>query len=480
MRSIAGKITLGYYLLAAVVLAVVAVTVLELHGLERKVTAGERVARFLNATLEVRRFEKNYLLYGEPTELEEGLAYLAEARGLLAAHGADFLAVTTPAALATLRQDLASYDAMVQAAADTLPLPEPRAETLRAVGKRIVTAAERMAADERRLLQHALTRSRGFLLVAVLLLVGVGVLLGSALSQRVVRPLKELESSMTAVAAGARGPIHLHADDREIRSLQDAFNRMLAELAAQQGHLVRSQKLAALGTLLSGVAHELNNPLSNISTSIQILIEELDETDRERLRETLVLVDEQTERARHIVRTLLEFARERGFRRERLAVHGLIDDTLRFLRGEIPRGVALVVDVPQGLAVLGDKPRLQQALLNLIKNAAEAAGHGGTITVRALHPAREGRDVARCQDIQRCVDIEVGDSGPGIAPDILPRLFDPFFTTKAVGKGSGLGLAIVHEIAEEHDGCVGVESAPGRGTTFFLRLPVAIESGDVA
>jgi signal transduction histidine kinase len=144
------------------------------------------------------------------------------------------------------------------------------------------------------------------------------------------------------------------------------------------------------------------------------------------------------------------------------------------------------MEIPAEIAITADKQRIQQAFLNLIKNALDAiAESGGEVTICACrHSAIEkGADDdmgiynylkyrGKCTLEEDTVDIEVHDTGPGIPADQLPKIFDPFFTTKDVGKGSGLGLFIVHEIVEEHDGCIAVDSEPGKGTTFLIRLPV--------
>jgi len=272
---------------------------------------------------------------------------------------------------------------------------------------------------------------------------------------------------------------------------------MLRELELRQRHLVQSEKLASLGTLLSGVAHELNNPLSNISSSNQILLEELQEArekdrpsplplDQEFAVDLLTQINDQTDRARNIVRSLLDFSRDKDFKTQNLPLRPLFEETVRFVKGQVPANTTVRIDVPDDLAITVDKQRIQQAFLNLIKNALDAVGEGGgmvTVTAR-YHSAidKVGDDDTgiynylkyrgKCTLEEDTVDIEVHDSGSGIPAEALPRIFDPFFTTKDVGKGSGLGLFIVHEIIEEHDGCIAVDSEPGKGTSFLIRLPV--------
>ncbi|MDD5330967.1 MAG: ATP-binding protein, partial [Sulfuricella sp.] len=271
-------------------------------------------------------------------------------------------------------------------------------------------------------------------------------------------------------------------------SITHAFNRMIGELELRQKRLLRSEKLASLGTMLAGVAHELNNPLSNISLSCQIMLEEVGENEPERKKELLEQIDEQTERARKIVRALLDFARDRPVKREKVAVAALFDEVVLFLKGETPPGVTIATDIPAGLALHADRQRLEQAFLNLIKNALEAIGSSGEIQVRAAghrltkenFVAAQGHDtrfLGKCYPGAEAIDIEIRDSGPGIPADVLPRVFDPFFTTKDVGRGMGLGLFIVYEIIEEYNGCISVDSEPGRGTVFHIRLPLEDGAG---
>ncbi len=283
---------------------------------------------------------------------------------------------------------------------------------------------------------------------------------------------------MRAVAAGRLTQLEMKAEDREIVSLTQAFNHVLRELEVRQGQLVRSEKLAALGTLLSGVAHELNNPLSNIGTSCQILAEEVGAGGTAFQKELIEQIDTETWRARHIVRSLLDYARDREFKHEPVPLAVLVDDTLRLMRGRITNQAIVSVDIPADLAVPGDRQRLQQVLINLISNALaaihDAPGKIGISAQRTVEHDTCGTLVfgQRVRQGESVVEITVRDNGQGIPADILPRIFDPFFTTKDVGHGVGLGLFIVFEIIEEHGGCIAVDSEVNRGTVFRIRLPV--------
>ncbi|HTZ17741.1 MAG TPA: ATP-binding protein [Dissulfurispiraceae bacterium] len=337
-----------------------------------------------------------------------------------------------------------------------------------------------MSKTERERVHSLLDYSRVVLTVAIVMLSLAGVVVGQIISRIVVRPLKEIEKSMEAIAAGGRESIDIKSKDREIISLTGAFDHMLRELEMRQRHLIQSEKLASLGTLMAGIAHELNNPLSNISTSSQILSEELEEADIEFKKEMLLQIETQTERARNIVRTLLDFSREKEFKREPVPLKNLIQETLNFIKGQIPARVSISLDVADDIVVFADKQRIQQALLNLIKNAVEAIAEEGSVHVQATRhfPDTEKSDDyvqmldnSRCKSYGNDVYIMIRDTGSGIPSEILPRVMDPFFTTKDVGKGSGLGLSIVHEIIDENDGCIRMSSEQGKGTTFIVRLP---------
>lgn len=359
-------------------------------------------------------------------------------------------------------------------------------DMIRKIGKDITTISEELSKTERLSLQSNLERSRRILILSIITLVVLGIAIGQVLSKMVVKPLKSLEESMGVIAEGKLERVAIDSKDREIVSLTAAFNKMLRELELHERHLIQSEKLASLGTLLSGVAHELNNPLSNISSSAQILAEEIEGDDMEHKCELVSQINEQTDRARNIVRSLLEFSRTKEFKKEQLSLRRLIDETIQFVRGEIPTRVEIKVSVPDELTIFADKQRIQQVFLNLIKNAIEAIGQEeGIVSIhadrsRAIDKVEESNPEiynylkyrGKCTLEDDTVDIEIRDTGPGIYQEILPKIFDPFFTTKDVGKGSGLGLFIVHEIIEEHDGCIAVDSKPGKGTTFLIRLPV--------
>jgi signal transduction histidine kinase len=480
--SLGRKITLGYYAVALLITGMAALTFIELASIEEKVSLGERTSELLETTLEIRRFERNYFLHRQPADYEENRRHVAHAWILLDDNRADFAEVGSPETLSRFQALLSVYGERMTAYATAAMRNGSVAAAendVRATGKDIVAIAANMAVTEKNVVRSALTVFRGILVAAIAGLAILILIMSRAIARRIVGPLETMETNVDAVRGGKTGLLRAPTGDREIVAITDAFNHMLQELELRQKHLLHAEKLASMGTMLSGVAHELNNPLSNISTSCQILLEEWESADAATRNTLLAQIDGQCERARSIVSTLLDFSRSRDFCRERVLLRPLLEQTLGFVRGEMPVHVAVTCTVADDIVVAGDAQRLQQAFLNLIRNAVQAVPEQGqvSITATALHinsnAERDQLPFPGCHLDGAVVDVAIADNGPGIAADVLPRIFDPFFTTKDVGQGMGLGLFITHAIIEEHDGCIGVTSGPGAGTTFHIRLPAA-------
>ena len=231
--------------------------------------------------------------------------------------------------------------------------------------------------------------------------------------------------------------------------------------------LLQAEKLAALGQTISGVAHELNNPLATILTWAERLSQRPSNEIDEKTRRGLETILSESERAARIVRNLLTFARKRQSTRAMVDLNHVVRDTLS-LRSYEQRitNISIVDALAAGLPqVLADAHQVQQVLLNLIINAEQAmltANGRGTLVVRSWH------DVDR-----EAVILEINDDGPGIAEDVQTKIFDPFFTTKEVGKGTGLGLTVAYAIVQEHGGRLRIASKPGGGASFFVELPVS-------
>jgi two-component system NtrC family sensor kinase len=238
----------------------------------------------------------------------------------------------------------------------------------------------------------------------------------------------------------------------EFGDLARQFNAMTSSLKEHQAKLVQSEKLAGIGRLAAGVAHEINNPLAVILGYVRILRK----TAQGSLDEDLAVVEEETLRSREIVRGLLELSRPTVVESEDVDVRALCDEAVARLR-DAKKLDAVDVEVEGSARVEGTSAKLRQVLMNLVQNGAEAAGYGGRVRVQI--DQRDGG-----------ANIAVGDSGPGLAPEALSKLFEPFFTTKPTG--TGLGLAVSQGIVRAHGGELTVEPSELGGARFVVRLPL--------
>ena len=313
----------------------------------------------------------------------------------------------------------------------------------------------------------------------------------------VYTPLRDLESGARRLAAGdLEREIPVRSDD-EFGQVARAFNAMTAalresqaglrdaahtleqkveertrQLRAAEAEAVQHEKLAAVGLLAAGVAHEINNPLTGVLTFSHLLRQKMPDGSQD--AEDLDLVIRETKRCASIVRRLLDFARQKTPETRRSNLNALVEDVARFIERPVRlHNATISIDLdPQLPEVWVDENQIKQVLMNLLVNAQHATEHGGSIAIRtgrapepvAMEPGADPVDM---------VEVSVVDTGCGIPQADLQRIFDPFFTSKEVGRGTGLGLSVSHGIVTAHGGTIKVESEVGKGSTFRVYLPVA-------
>jgi two-component system NtrC family sensor kinase len=315
-----------------------------------------------------------------------------------------------------------------------------------------------------------------------------GALVGFA-RRRVVQPVAAILEGTRRIARDQLDH-EIHVKDRgELGVLAESFNEMTRALRSVEGDLkalnvdleqkvedrtadlrraqvalVQTEKLSSLGQLSASIAHEINNPLAGILTFAKLVTRELetavpDLAVRAKLTRNLALVEREAGRCSAIVRNLLDFARERPLKLEPVDANQAVEESLQLVGHKLEiTGFKLDCRLRTLPNVRADFGELRQAVVNLALNGMEAMGQGGTLLVET-----------RTTDGGRTVEIAVEDSGPGISPENLRKIFDPFFTTKE--KGTGLGLSVVYGIVQRHGGRIDVESAPGHGARFVIRLP---------
>ncbi len=250
--------------------------------------------------------------------------------------------------------------------------------------------------------------------------------------------------------------------ERKLQKTLAQLQKANEQLKASEEQLIQSAKMAAVGQLVSGVAHEVNNPLMAIAGYTEIMLKK---TDDESTKKRLQRVYDETNRAIAIVRNLLSFARKREVEKVPVSVNECIESVINLRVYEMSlENIEIETDMGPDLPdVMADSQQLQQVFLNMLINAEQAikkTGYSGKVSIRT---ERAGENIL----------IVFADDGPGIPEEIQDRVFEPFFTTKGVGEGTGLGLSICYGIIEDHGGKITVESKEGEGTTFTIELPVA-------
>lgn len=307
----------------------------------------------------------------------------------------------------------------------------------------------------------------GVFLVTVLVTGVVTIVLLWLITKLMLRPIgRVIAMSQRVISGDLSARVHIRQRG-EMGMLLQAIDEMADAVAQREEKLKavarqqlgRSEKLASIGRLAAGIAHEVNNPLTGVLTFAHLLRDK--HVDNEQDRSDLDLIIRETTRVRDIVRGLLDFARESPSRRQPLDINVAVRQMLALLRGQKEfKGVRIVEELGDPLPkVNGDQNQLQQVLLNLALNACEAMPSGGALTIRTI--------VGNGQ-----VMVEVADTGSGICKEHLDMIFDPFFTTKPVGKGTGLGLSVSYGIIQQHGGTIEVASEEGKGSTFTIVLPI--------
>ncbi len=273
-------------------------------------------------------------------------------------------------------------------------------------------------------------------------------------------------NSMTTALRNSRAELRDWA-----RTLEQKVETRTQELRRAQAQTIRGEKLASVGLLASGVAHELNNPLTGILTFSHLLRQKMPENSRD--AEDLDLVIRETKRCAAIIKRLLDFAREKQPEKKFNDINQIIEDTVRIVeRPAHLRDIAITMDLDRTLPLIWiDADQIKQVIMNMIVNAQQAVEEKGSIAI-ITRRAAEPRPSAQSAEPIPMVEISIIDTGCGIPENNLRRIFDPFFTSKDVGKGTGLGLSVSHGIVEAHGGDIEVQSKVGEGSTFSVFLPL--------
>ena len=445
----------------------------------------EQKQRFLEITndftleiVQARRFEKNFFLYG--TNLNDALENVYHAREILKRNEGkikNILGDTHSIILANIDQYNKLLDRLAtMEESDTIRPDQIRVKKeielgLRKNGSELVSIAQDLMKREREAVSQILSRSRTIHIYSLIFLLIFLAIIASFLSSRFLGNINRFSGYAQRIASGDFTPItpvSRYCD--EFTNLAIAINQMILELENQEAVLVQSHKMRAVGTLTAGVAHELNNPLNNITLTAHMLLEDYEDLEDDERRDMVTDIINESGRSKKIISNLLDFARESSSQMESLDLTELLKDTVALASNQIKlSGIKIAFETTGNLPrVHGDDQQLRQVFLNLLLNAVDASSKGDRIQILIL-PA----------DNPRYVAVKVIDTGTGIPEHILMSIFDPFFTTKEKGKGTGLGLSVSQGIVGKHGGRIRVASKEGEGTTFTVTLPITTISAQI-
>lgn len=481
MPSLRGKILTAYGFSKAIMLVFAAVVFVDLHYLLTQIESGESVNTFREASHDMRREEKNLFLYQGTENLQQLLRTVGVAESAVNDNRGTFERIASESELARVGNLLEQYRTLISVYAGSGgPANAAQEKAIRNAGQELSSLADTFSHRERVVLAQAVQISGQTLLVAFIAVLVLGIAGALFLVRVVARPLRDLEIQLDRLADGKAQHLELPSQDNEIRSFVNHANSMLERLRWHQKQMRRQEKAAALGVLVSGVAHELNNPLSNISTSVQLLLEDVTPADSELRRQWLAQIDSESERSRRIVRRLLDSVRQPKLHVQTHDMAELINASLALIGRHLPRGMTVQIGAMPPLRLWVDRERIQQVFINLVKNAADAGADRVVINAqktiwRLSMPEDSAHVVGEIEDISKAdgvLLVQIDDNGPGIAPEHLAQIFNPFFTTHSAGDGTGLGLYLAAEIISEHHGCIAAENLAGGGTRFSIWLPL--------
>jgi two-component system NtrC family sensor kinase len=420
------------------------------------------IADDLNASfLEMRISEKNYFLYEDRTALDDIENKINITMGSIDAVKKDITAAIGEDNLTQLKEYLKRYAAAIEKIRSNTRKDAVSEAKLRAEGQKLREYFKNITQIERRNVNAIILKSKKVLFISFLVILLLSVFGGRFIAKKIVASMRDIEGLAVSISEGSFKKIEDIRTDDECASVIRAMNFMSDELKNREEEIIQSKKLASLGILTAGVAHELRNPLNNISMVAQNFLEMYDSLDREQRIGLMHKVEEETKRIEEIVKNLLDFAKPKVANLEEADINRTVRKAVNLMQNtlnisNIELNLSLDSSVPH---VFIDGTQIQQVLVNLILNAAQAMSPGGKLSIKTL--------VGHAGDT---VIIEVSDTGKGIPHEFLPYIFDPFFSTKGV-EGTGLGMSISYGIIRNHKGSIRVESKINEGTTFTIELP---------
>lgn len=514
--SLKKKIIFGFLVSSVIIAVFVAAGYINFIEIRKEIRFLEMSDTLQSESLQLRRHEKNYFLYNDRNEIREVRKYLSEINSILEDsrsssnntgllrlkdkldeyarrfNSIEIIAANFKKEFNRLKPLLSRHSDFPRLIESTfLERPLANAEILKKVlslktaapairlltdlgdeisaftknGEEILSISNALDKSAREKVEKyiSMSQSAAFILFPLFLLVGIGT--SFSLGHGIVKRLKILTEAIEKSGKGHFTSLEISPKQDEVGLLIKAFNKMEKDLLARDeeirrksDELLQSRKLAAIGTLSSGVAHELNNPLNNIYTTAQILQKELGDNCPPAIKDGLDDIYGQTMRVKRIVGELLDFARGRDPQFREFELNGLLSGAFSRLKNTMNTGnIKFILETGRpNIHIVADPVQIEQVFINLFSNAVESMSGNGTLIVNS-------------ELLNDHITVRVADTGTGIPRDSLEKIFEPFFTTR--NKGAGLGLSIVFSIVQKHGGDIRVESKADKGTVFTITLP---------
>jgi signal transduction histidine kinase len=424
-----------------------------------------------NTITEMRRYEKNYFLDREAFSYEENLTFTNRLIMMLSREKINLIDAIGDENYTRFLRDVGEYTRLMEELRKT-PWKEgccvELQSKIRRMSQDLLLFADQLVSTERREVNRRLQRMIPLPVINLGILIFLLVFVVFFITENIIRPLARITRESEQITQGGYLRITpFGKPGNEIHRLVSAVNHMMGELESRQEQLVQSRKIAAVGTLTSGIAHELNNPINNISLILESLVEDgmtMGKSERLRLFQEAMA---QTDRASETVKNLLEFSRASHPKMENISIEEIVDKAVRLVKNELHlNNIKFSKKIEDGIPEMSvDRSGIQQVLLNLFINSIQAMPKGGDLKV-----------LARFSESLKEVWIDIEDTGEGIPPDQLNNIFDPFFTTKREGEGTGLGLSVSYSIIKKHGGSIQAKSVPGQATCFSIHLPIGVKN----
>ncbi len=468
-RSLKAKLLYSFAILFAITAFSSVTAIYSISEVEEKMELVEKLDALTMKILLIRQKEKNFLLYNNIKELIEAKEDLLEIRkkiSKLAPNAAEFFRHIP----GRIRRYQAVMDKFIQHKIKK-GTEQSLKMTLRNRGHDLMEAMLQNSRSLKNQVDAKVTLYKELSILLLWIALPIGLLFCIFLADWILEPLGYVRKKAGEIMSGKLKaiPIEPVANkcvecDKLIRSI----NLMLDTIECKKEQLVQSEKLAAIGKVTAGIAHEINNPLNNINLTAEVLLEDMNEMSQEEKEELLRDILVQVERARDIVHHLLSFSRKKTTLKEVVDLAEIVETTLNFLRNELKiSNTKLKTWIERGGAiVLGNRNQLQQVLVNIILNAVQAMGRGGELEIKLDTDPKNKQAV-----------LTIRDNGPGMPKEVLQHVLEPFYTTKK--DGTGLGLSVSYGIIKDHDGDIDIETQRGKGTTMRIVLPLVDQEGDL-